>query len=236
MIPSIGSPLDLIQFLVGAMLVLWLPGYALTAALFRRDDLGGVERILIALASSISLVILVGFGLHLSGLSLTSATWGVGLAAVTLAAGASAWLRPTHRPALARPAAMLTSRRRDSLLFGGAALLVVAALGLSRIGAEGQPQSGFTELSMVPVNDDSVRVGVQSNEAGESTYRVVLRTDTAVIAEWPTIQLGSGQGWEMEVRLPASERTGAELVLYRADTPGEIYRRVALGPAPSSGN
>jgi uncharacterized membrane protein len=235
MILSFGSPLEFVRFLVGAALVLWLPGYAVTAALFRQNDLGGVDRILITLGSSISLVILIGLGLHLSGLPLTGSTWAVALAAVTLAAGAGALLQPTHRPALPRPAVVPSMRRRDSLLFGLAALLVVAGLGLSRIGAEGQPQTGFTELSMTPINNDSVRLGVQNEESGALTYRVVLQRDGAVIAEWPTVQLGRGQAWEMQVRLPVSERTGVELVLYRADAPGETYRRVAFGPAPTSG-
>jgi len=234
MIPALESLLELVRVLVGFAFVLWLPGYALTAALFRRSDLGGVERILITLGSSISLVILIGFGLYLAGLPLTPATWAVGLAAVTLAAGASAWLRPTHRPDLHRPAVALTRPKRGSLLFALAALLVVSALGLSRIGAQEQPQAGFTQLSMNPIDGESVRVGVKNEESDTLTYRVVLRTATDVIAEWPTVQLGPGQGWAMDVPLPLKQRPGAELLLYRADAPEEVYRRVDLGPAPSS--
>lgn len=235
MIPTLGSALELVRFVAGAVLVLWLPGYALTAALFRRDDLGGVERTLITLGSSISLAILIGFGLNLSGLPLTPGTWAIGLVVVTLVAGASAWLRPSHRPALPRPVVRLTRPTRGSLLFAMAALLVVSALGLSRIGAEEQPQTGFTELSMTPVNGEAVRVAVQNEESETLTYRVLLRTATDVIAEWPTVQLGPGQGWEMQVPLPLSQRPGVELLLYRADAPDEVYRRVDLGPAPSSG-
>jgi uncharacterized membrane protein len=227
---------DSFRMVLAAVLVLWLPGYALTAALFGRDELGGIERILLTLGSSISLVILIGFGLNLVGLSLTPLSWGIGLIAVTLGAGAVAWRRPTHRPGLPRLDLWRSLRTRDWLLFGIAAVLVVAAIGLARFGAMAQPQAGFTELSWFPTAGDAIVIGVQNEEATAIAYDVELRRDAAVIAAWPAVRLASGTRWETQIVLPGSERAGVELVLYRADAPGVVYRRVALGPVPTQGS
>lgn len=234
MIPFLGDAQGLFRSLLGAAFVLWLPGYVLTATLFGRDELDRVQRTLMTLGLSISLAILIGFGLNLTGFSLTPLTLGIGLSAVTLVAGTIALARPTHRPRLPRLHARRSLRKRDGFLFGTAALLVVVAIGLERIGADAQPQTGFTELSMFSASPDDVRLGVQNEEAIEMTYRVALMSGTAVIAEWPAVQLKRGQRWDMQRVLPANQRAGVELLLHRADAPDEIYRRVTLGTGATS--
>jgi Protein of unknown function (DUF1616) len=231
--PGSESLLEGVRFLGAAALVLWLPGYALTAALFQRDALGGIERIVITLGSSISIVIVIGLAISVVGLQLTAVTWAAGLLATTLILGASAWRRPGHRSAISRPAGKLTMRGRDPVLFGAAGVLLFVAIGVARVGAEQQPQATSTEVSMVSTSDDGVHLAVRNEEAGQMTYRIVLRSPEAVIADWPMVQLGRGQGWDTEIKLPVGQRTGVELVVYRADMPDKIYRRVAFGPAPS---
>jgi hypothetical protein len=227
--------LGLIWAALGVALVLWLPGYTLTAALFSRGQLQGIERVLVTVGSSIALAILMGFGLNGLGIPLTGWTWGVGLVGLALAAGALAWLQPTHRPTRPRLGTWVLPRYRDVLLFGVAALLIVSAIGLARLGATEQPQQGFTELWMLPAPGDGVRIGLSNGESKAMTYRVVLRGSTATIAEWPLVQLEPGQEWDREVALPANAGTGVELVLYRADAPSVIYRRVVLGPIATPG-
>jgi uncharacterized membrane protein len=224
-----------LRIVLAAALVFWLPGYALTAALFGRDELGAIERILLTLGSSISLTILIGFALNLVGFQLNPLTWGIGLAAVTLGAGAVAWRRPTDRPGLPRSEAWRSLRPRDWLLFGIAAVLVVGAIGLARLGAMAQPQPGFSELSWSPATGEAIVIRVRNEESTDVTYNVELRKNAAVIAAWPAVHLVSGTLWEMQIVLPPRERPGAELFLYRADAPGAIYRRVALGPVPTAG-
>jgi hypothetical protein len=115
-------------------------------------------------------------------------------------------------------------------MLGVAAALVVVAIIVARIGASEQPQTGFTELWMLPAPGDGVRVGLDSHEANAMTYRVVLKDGSAVITEWPSVQLTPGQDWNAEVALPASVNSGLELLLYRSASPGEVYRRAAMGP------
>ena len=225
---------SLIQVAVGGALVLWLPGYALTAALFSQSQLQGIERTLFSIGTSIAVAILTGFGLNAVGISLTGWTWGVALGGLALAAGALAWLQPTHRPVRPRLGAWVLPQRRNLLLFGAAALLVVAAIGLARFGATEQPQQGFTNLWMLPA-PDGVRIGLDNEESTAMTYRVVLTDGTSAIAEWPTVRLESGQQWDGAAAVPANVRTGVEVLVYRADAPGEIYRRVGSGPVATPG-
>ncbi|MGB3943467.1 MAG: DUF1616 domain-containing protein, partial [Methanothrix sp.] len=50
---------------VGLVMVLFLPGYALIAALFPRDDdLDGIERVALSFGLSIAVVPLIGLGLN----------------------------------------------------------------------------------------------------------------------------------------------------------------------------
>ena len=232
--PVITTALVPVSVVLTAAFVLWLPGYALTAALFSRDQLQGTERALVSVGSSIALAILTGFGLNALGISLTGWTWGFALVGLALATGALAWLQPTHRPVCHRPGGRVLPRSRDVLLFGVAALLAVAAISVARFGASEQPQEGFTQLWMFPAPGDAVRIGLSNGESNAMTYRVVLMDSTAAIAEWPSVQLEPGREWDMEVALPSDVGTGLELLLYRADVPGEIYRHVALGPFATS--
>jgi hypothetical protein len=220
----------IIRFALGTALVLWLPGYALTAALFPPGRLPGIERLLMAIGSSIALAIVVGFAFSGLGIPLTEWTWGGGLVDVALVAGAFVALRPTHRRIAFAWSSRHPLRFRDAMLFGLAALLVIGAIGVARLGASEQPQKGFTELSMVPAPGNVVRIGVGNEEATSMTYRVVLTSGSVAIATWQSVPLPPGQRWDAEISLPPNLSTGVQVMLYRADAPGEIYRRVALGP------
>jgi uncharacterized membrane protein len=73
-LPSQGQPFVLIpplneispvRIILGLPLVLFLPGYALIAALFpRKDDLDGIERIALSFGLSIAISPLLGLGLN----------------------------------------------------------------------------------------------------------------------------------------------------------------------------
>lgn len=227
---AIATALGPVGAVLGTALVLWLPGYALTAALFPRGHLRGDERLLVSVGLSLTLAILAGFVLSELGIRLTGSTWVVGLMGVTLAAGAVAWRDPFHRPVRPRLREWVPQRGIEVVMLGVAAALVVVAIIVARIGASEQPQTGFTELWMLPAPGDGVRVGLDSHEANAMTYRVVLKDGSAVITEWPSVQLTPGQDWNAEVALPASVNSGLELLLYRSASPGEVYRRAAMGP------
>src|SRR5512136_1855199 len=63
---------------LGLVMVLFLPGYTLIAALFpRKDDLDGIERLALSLGLSIAVVPLIGLGLNYT-------SWGIRLKPVVI--------------------------------------------------------------------------------------------------------------------------------------------------------
>ena len=76
------------RVLLGLLLVLFLPGYSLIAALFpRKDDLDGIERIALSFGLSIAVVPLIGLALNYTplGIRLVPVLLGLSLFTVLLA-------------------------------------------------------------------------------------------------------------------------------------------------------
>ena len=107
-----------LRILFGVAMVLFVPGYALIAALFpAKDDLDGIERVALSFGLSIAVVPLIGLALNYT-------PWGIRLDPIlasltffTLAMTAAAWYRRLLLPAADRfivPArAMLDSARLE---------------------------------------------------------------------------------------------------------------------------
>jgi uncharacterized membrane protein len=76
-----------------SLLLLYLPGYALTTALFPAWRLDGPERLLFSLALSLAVVVLSGLILNWTPWGLQTITWVIWLGAITLAAGGVALAR-----------------------------------------------------------------------------------------------------------------------------------------------
>lgn len=77
-----------IRIMLGLLLVYFLPGYSLIAALFpRKDELNGVERIALSIGSSIAVVPLLGMALTYTpfGIRLLSTLSGLSIFTVSFA-------------------------------------------------------------------------------------------------------------------------------------------------------
>ena len=71
----LGTSSPMLQLLLGLPLVLVLPGYALTAALFPHGALGGADRALFTLGLSLCAAILCGFVLNRTPWGLRPESW-----------------------------------------------------------------------------------------------------------------------------------------------------------------
>jgi hypothetical protein len=228
-------------------LVLFLPGYALTAAVFPRRGGAGpsqVERIMLGVGLSLAAAALGGIVLDGTPWGLRAATWAILLGGTTLGATAVALARDaTERgateeehlggraPLRGLPAVGLG----QGLLLAGAALAVVAATAVARQGAEvDQATKGSTQLWLVAAGEPggALRLGLRSAEPRPATYILRLAVDGVPAQTWPDITLAPGQTWETTVA-PAPDGAGAvEAVLSRAESPGTAYRRVTRGRGP----
>lgn len=108
-----------LRILFGVAMVLFIPGYALIAALFpARDDLDGIERVALSFGLSIAVVPLIGLALNYT-------PWGIRLDPIlasltlfTFAMAAAAWYRRLLLPASERfsvPAREMLGAARNEL-------------------------------------------------------------------------------------------------------------------------
>lgn len=225
----------MVRVMLGLPLVLVLPGYAVTAAMFPKDTLGVPEKVVLSLGLSLVLAALGGIVLNWMPWGLRTSSWAVLLGTVSLGASGVALVRRWRATGddSVTMQANLKINLGQGILFGLAALVTIVAIGIARIGATRQSDQGFTQLWILPaneVNQSAVRVGVRSGESAVVRYGLQVEAGGSVVLDWPSIELDPGESWERAVMLPAEQadtRT-VEAKIYRLDTPTEIYRRVVL--------
>jgi len=213
---------------VGLVMVLFLPGYALIAALFPRcDDLDGIERVALSFGLSIAVVPLIGLGLNYT-------PWGIRLTPVVLSLSffTIALLTAAH---LRR--AMLPSEERFSVPFRQSfdslkeemtthqtsrldkvlTILLVLAI-ISSISALVcvivTPKQGekFTEFyilgpggmaydyptEVVAGDNSTVIVGIANHEYGLVNYTMLLEFNNTTIMEMDAT-LDHNETWELPI-------------------------------------
>jgi uncharacterized membrane protein len=213
-----------VRIILGLPLVLFLPGYALIAALFpRRDDLDGIERVALSFGLSIAITPLLGLALNYTpfGIRLTPVL--TVLSVFTIALALAAWWRRGRIPEDARFAvdfgAFVTRlqehfRASDSKLDKILTVILIAAIVVAIsmvIYVIVTPKVGekFTEFYVLgpggmaedyPTNLSlgglgTVIIGVVNHEYAEVTYQLTVQLDGEVIGE-ERIALAHTETWE----------------------------------------
>jgi hypothetical protein len=206
-------------------LVLALPGYALTAAIFRPAQLRTAERVCLSIAFSIAATIAAALVLALLGVGLTTAPWMGLLAALVLAAAAGAAARGQAQ-ALARPSIRLRARETGAL--AGAVVLLggAAALGLTPLGAPRGTQ-GATSLWILPHGRGAAEIGVISTELHTDTYAVQVTVAGRPAIQFGRITLAPGATWSRVVTTGPGQPV-VHALLRTAANPSAVYANVAL--------
>jgi uncharacterized membrane protein len=223
----------MLQVLIALPLVLVLPGYAISAAIFLKHRLGVPERLLFSVGLSLAVAALGGLALNITPWGLSAGSWAVLLGSVTLGASVVALARRRERLWVSTGHSRVGLRAYEVLLLGLAALVVVVGLRLARTPVPSQGFQGYTFLWILPANEnahDAVRLGVSSNEFAATSYRLQVKVNDAILREWPVIELAPGEQWEATVVLPAAQAQDerVEALLYRSDAPDTVYRRGLL--------
>lgn len=243
-------PLEALRVVLALPFVLFLPGYALMAALYpRRRDLNPVERLALSLALSLALV-------PLTGLALNYSPWGIrlypllgalcGLVTFFLVV---AFLRRWRLPA-EEAFALLPPRLGLSLpaVLAGTVLLAVTLAGVGGAiyvaRAWRQPPEPFSEFYALASDgtvgayprevkaDTTVDVilGVVNQEGRSTAYRLETRLDGEEPVRIGPFRLDDGERWQKALAVPVAavgSHRRAEFVLYR-DGEAEPYRRLHL--------
>ena len=228
-------PADSIVRLICALpLVLFLPGYAITAALFPPRSLGVPERLLFSLGLSVIVTALAGLALNLTPWGLQTSTWAIALAGIVLLAGIIAWRRRQTVAITTAPIAVKFKLRfRDSLLLGLAVLATGTAIGLTRLPAPPNGVIGYTSLWMIaanPGNSNDFRLGLNSSEFAKTRYRLQVSVGDQVVQAWPELSLRPGEAWEATIGLQSNQVVSGTITadLTKLDDPTTIYRHVKL--------
>lgn len=223
------------RVLVGVILALVLPGFALTVA-FPRGMLGFPERVTVSLGTSLAILVLGGVLLDWGPGGIQAIGWLALLGGTVLVTGVIALGRRAQDPAeRLAPRYPLHERvsLRSMVLMVVSALVVTAAILVARDGALHQRHEPYTQLWMLPTERlalTAVQLGMQSGEPNTETYRLELTIGDTVVGVWPEIVLESGESWATSATLPGADAAEPwiEARLYRANHPTTVYRRATL--------
>ena len=246
-------PLSLLRVLLGLAFVLFVPGYALQAALFpRKDALDGPVRLALSFGLSVALVpplVLI----------LDRLPWGIHLGPIVAAEGLvtillseAALLRRWRLPANERPVFAFelvlkgwwaAQDRAGRVLYGvlaGALLLaLIAAVAILLSPLQGRQFTEFYILGSegpaenyprqaAPGEPLSVTVGIANREGQAIKYWVEVLVDGESLGGTDRLTLTDGQVWQAELvftLLGAGDDQRVEILLYRDGLP-EPYRRL----------
>lgn len=221
----------------GISLALFLPGYALQAALFAGRSMGRLEQVALSLGLSLAIMSLAGLVLSALRISIRAETMSLTLLIVTIMLAGMAMLRrrghafmPDNSPA--RPQVNIAPAQ--ALLLAGAAVIALVAFWVAALPSSQQGIQSYTALWMKPHTGISpqsmVEVGINSQEFSSTTFRVELIADGRLVREWPDIRLEPGETWVVQFN-PADDAPAAKVLqanLLKDDARDEIYRHVIL--------
>jgi len=222
-------PNPVLRNVLGWPFLLFVPGYALTSALFpRRSRPGMLARLTFSVGLSVALMPLIGLILNITPWGVTLYPILLALSVFSLLASGTAWFRrrslpPDERPALsfhADVAGWAERKTADKVLAIALAVAVVGALGVTVYGViHPRNREYFTEFYMlgvaakaesylrdVPLNRPAnVLVGIISHEAQESSYDIaVVQNGTPVGTVGPII-LQPGEKWQKLVEFTMTQ-------------------------------
>jgi hypothetical protein len=213
-------------------LVVVLPGYAISTALFpKRIGLG--ERLVFSIGLSLITTVLSGLLLHLTAWGLQPVAWSIALTGITVVACALGAIRRRKTLALIvdTPELAISMPQWAALLTS--ALVIGAVIGVARIPASQEGINGYTLLWLLPSDSDAaqdLQLGITSMEFLPIEYTLQLKANGQVVQEWQDITLQPGDKWEQIAVLPERYRESnvVEAMLYRQDKPDTMYRHVLL--------
>ena len=227
----VSVPITALRALFALPLCLVLPGYAITAAIFPRRQLTGLEMAALTTATSLATLVLGALLLNFAPGGLRTGSWAVLLLVVVGAACAVTVARRAPVAATTRTINWRGPRPTEIMLLVFAALAISGALVLSRVHVGAVNAYGYTQFWMVqngtPIAP-AVRIGLQSGEKAATTYRVVLKNESgATTAVAGNLRLGPGGSTAINVPVKGLP-VGQSVVtarLYIGDNPN-VYRTV----------
>ena len=226
-----------LQLFTGTLLVLVLPGWSLTEALFARQVISRPERLLFTLMSSLGIAGVGTVLLNQLPWGLQTTLWLMVSVSVTLVSAVVALLLQLTNVTPGQTAEHASRWGRMSFVQGAVMCMALAvacyAVVTARTPVTANGYVGYTMLWMVPAQTGDaqrIELGISSHEFDLTQYGLRLLIDDEVVQAWPTIALAPNERWAASLTVPAASlgRQTLKAELYRLDAPAIVYRNVAL--------
>lgn len=226
--------------IIGIVLALPLmflaPGYLLIEILSQKREHDGTTYLLLSIGLSLSIDILCGFLLNFIPAGLTPTTWGIFLAALTMACALLCMVRRRRWQIPVDQRQKDLPTRYEFLLLTVIVYLVIFAFIYTTSNIENQKNQGSTQFWLLLDNhqshDCAVLLGIESNQAATTTYQVEVKENNQYAAHWSSITLASQQKWQERLPIAINHAQTPPLQieadLYRQQEPASVYRTAQL--------
>ena len=245
-----------IRTILGILLVIFIPGYVLIAALFPgKDDLDSIERIALSFALSIAITPLVGLLLNYTSFGITLDSTLIVLTTLTLIMTLEAYLRREKLPPEKRfYVPFKESYKKFTATFQGeskkekylSAILIIAILLAITTTAYVilKPKQGetFTEFYILGPNGKAsnyptslaagqqgkVIIGIVNHEYATVNYKLVVKNNNKILTKKP-IKVQNNQKKEIPYKFTANAgQNKIEFLLYKPPNNKKVYRSLQL--------
>jgi uncharacterized membrane protein len=246
---ALALPFDLLRVLIGAPLLFFLPGYAITAAAFARGHIERSHFLVFSVGLSLAVLALGALILNYLPGGVRAGWWAVLLFLVVLGACRGAALRRARRAGAPVAWNVPQANRAQVGLLAGGALLAVAAVVLAFVPLSATNAIGYTEIWIQPLEASEgpgVRIGVGSGERDDSTYRLVVEFGEGEGEATRGLALAPGQKLVLELQppdtspaaTPGAVPTPVTATLYKEDSPepDQPFRQVSTFISTAGGS
>jgi hypothetical protein len=239
---ALALPFEPLRMLLAAPLALFLPGYAIAAAIFARNRIGRHHFLLFSVGLSLAVLALGALLLNYGPGGVRAWSWALLLFLVVLGCCRGAALRRPRGAAAPVSWALPRPNGGQAALLGAGGLALIAAVVLAFTPLSATNATGFTEIWIQPLpGDNGVRVGVGSAERDDSSYRLVVNFGgSREVTRQLELQPGQRQvlalGESAAVSSPVAIPVTATLFKEDSAAPDRPFRQVStwLGPAGAS--
>jgi hypothetical protein len=234
---SLITPLGATRIVFAAPLALFLPGYAITAAVFGSRSLGRLDLVPLSVGISLAALILGSILLNYTPGGLRGVPWALLLLLIVLGGCRVAALRrepaPARQPAISIPKVTPTA----AILSAGCVAMAAAALILAQTTLHADRAFGYTELWMSPPDQSGrvARIGVTSEQQHPTNYRLEVQFGDLPQPVVSTFTLAPGESRTLSLkRGPSPQMVPVKATLFKRGHPHTVYRRVD-GSLPAAG-
>jgi uncharacterized membrane protein len=243
---ALALPFDLVRVLVGAPLLLFLPGYAITAAAFAHGRIPRPHFLLFSVGLSLAVLALGALPLNYLPGGIRAGWWAALLFLVVLGACRGAALRRPRRAGAPITWALPGVNRAQAGLVAAGGLAIVAALALAFVPLSATNAVGYTEAWIQPLEagrEPGVRIGIGSAEREDTSYRLVVIFGASEGEAARQLELEPGEKQVLEFQAPdrspvatgagGAIRVTATLYEQSGPEPDRPFRRVSTWIEPA---